>query len=339
LSREYYLVNIPTTDSAFAALNTNAELALNNMGLIYRNDLKDYERANESFKTLIKRYPASPYLLSSYYNLYSIARDQNNQAMVDYYKNTIISQFPESMYAKVLSNPDYFRQLEAQERAVQLYYEQTYDIFKAGNYTEVVIRSEYALKTYPGHALIPQFAYLGALAKGEDSDQQEFRVNLMALVQMYPGTDVASDAQILIDYMNREHPEMKEAEEVILSQKLYQVSGNEPHLFAYVLDRKIDANQLVFNIINFNLDNFDQLNLRVDIAELNTTQKLIIVKPFPDKITVMQYFSSITSSKAIFKDMPAVSLMPVSISESNYSTLKEDKSIDRYLKFYNETYP
>ncbi len=339
LSREYYLVNIPTTDSAFAALNTSAEVALNNMGLIYKNDLKDYERANESFKTLIKRYPASPYLLSSYYNLYSIARDQNNQAMVDYYKNTIISQFPESMYAKVLSNPDYFRQLEAQERAVQLYYEQTYDLFKAGDYAEVVIRSEYALKTYPDHALIPRFAYLGALAKGKGSDQQELRVNLIALVQKYPGTDVASDAQILIDYMNREHPEMKEAEEVILSQKLYQVSGNEPHFFAYVLDKKIDANQLVFNIINFNLDNFDQLNLRVDIAELNTTQKLIIVKPFPDKITVMQYFSSITSSKAIFKDMPAVSLIPVSISESNYSTLKEDKSIDRYLKFYNETYP
>jgi tetratricopeptide (TPR) repeat protein len=339
MSREYYLANIPTTDSAFSALNTNAELALNNMGLIYKNDLKDYERANESFKTLIKRYPASPFVLSAYYNLYSIAKDQNNQAMVDYYKNTIISQFPQSMYAKVLSNPDYFKELEAEEQSVQQYYEETYDMFKAGNYAEVVFRSEHAMKTFPDHALIPQFAYLGVLAKGKSSDQKVFRDNLTALVHKYPETDVASDAQILIDYMDREHPEMKEAEELVLSQKLYQVSDNEPHLFTYVMDKKINANQLVFNIINFNLDNFDQLNLRVDIAELNTTQKLIVVRPFPGKESVMQYLSTIISSEAIFKDMPTVSLLPVAISESNYSTLKEDKSIDRYLKFFNENYP
>jgi tetratricopeptide (TPR) repeat protein len=339
MSREYYLANIPTTDSAFAALNSNAELALNNMGLIYKNDLKDFERAGESFKTLIKRYPASQFLLSAYYNLYSIAKDQNNQALVDYYKNTIISQFPQSMYAKVLSNPDYFKELEAEERSVQQYYEETYDLFKAENYAEVVIRSEHALKTFTDNALMPQFAYLGVLSKGKSSDQKAFRDNLTSMVQKYPGTDVASDAQILIDYMDREHPEMKEAEELVLSQKLYQVSENEPHLFAYVMDKKINANQLVFNIINFDLDHFDQLNLRVDIADLNTTQKLIVVRPFPGKKSVMQYLGTITSSDAVFKDMPAISLLPVAISESNYSTLKEDKSIDRYLKFFNENYP
>jgi tetratricopeptide (TPR) repeat protein len=103
LSREYYLSSIPSTDSAFLALNTNAELALNNMGMIYKNELKDYERANESFKTLIKRFPSSVYLLPAYYNLYSIAKDQNSQAMTDYYKNIIINQYPQSMYSKVLS--------------------------------------------------------------------------------------------------------------------------------------------------------------------------------------------------------------------------------------------
>ena len=59
------------------------------MGVIYKNDLKDFDKAGESFKDLIKRFPASPYLLPSYYNLYGIARDQNNQAMIDYYKNII----------------------------------------------------------------------------------------------------------------------------------------------------------------------------------------------------------------------------------------------------------
>lgn len=339
LSREYYLVNVPLTDSAVSAVQSRIEPALYNMGLIYRNELKDFERANESLRTLIKRFPDSDYLLTAYYNLYGIARDQNNQAMVDYYKNLITGQFPQSMYAKVLSDPEYFKELEAAEKSVRLYYEQTYEFYRMGNYTEVISRTDYALKQYTQSPLIPQFTYLGTLAEGKNSDQKVFRENLTALVMKYPGTDIAGDAQNLIDYMDREHPEMKEAEEIKISRKLYRISATEPHLFAYVLDKKINTNQLIFNIINFNLDHFDHLNLRVDLTDLNTTQNLILVKPFPNQQEVMQYLNAIRTSETIFKDMPEVSLLPVIISEENLNTLKEDKSIDRYLKFFNENYP
>lgn len=339
LSREYYLVNIPKTDSAIRAHEEKIEQALYHAGLIYRNELKDLDRAGESFKSLIKRFPSSPYLLASYYNLYGIAREQENPAMADFYKNTIIAQFPESMYAKVLSNPDYFKELEAEERAVHLYYEETYAFFKSGNYAEVIIRCSNALKSYPDSPLVPQFSYLGALAKGKGSDPKIFRENLTALVQQFPNTDVASDAQNLIDYMDKEHPEMKEAEEIILSKKLYQFSPDQPHLFAYVLPRKINVNQLIFNIINFNLDHFDPLNLRVDRIDLNDTQQLILIKPFPGKEEAMTYAEAIHSSSSLLNDMAGIEPLPMAISEPNLSILKEDKSVDRYLKFFNENYP
>jgi tetratricopeptide (TPR) repeat protein len=338
LSREYYLVNIPANDSAIAALNKGVESALYNMGLIYKDELKDFERANESFKSLIRRFPDSQYLLMAYYNLYSIARDQNNQALTDYYKNIIIGQFPQSTYAKVLSNPEYFKELMAEEKAVHNYYEQTYALYKAGNFAETIVRSDFAVKTYAGSSLIPQFKYLGILARGKTADRKVFRDDLTALVNDYPGTDIADDAQNLINYMDIEHPEIKEAEEAKLSKKLYQVSPDEPHLFAFVLDKKVNSNQLVFNIINFNLDHFDKLNLRVDITDLNLTQSLILVKSFRNKQEVMQYLNEIQSSDSILKDMPGLSLLSVAISEINLNTLKEDKSIDRYLKFYNESY-
>jgi len=243
------------------------------------------------------------------------------------------------VYAKVLSDPEYFKELEAEEKAVRLYYEQTYEFYKTGNYAEVITRTEYALKNYPENPLIPQFTYIGTLAKGKNSDQKVFRENLTALVTKYPGTDIASDAQNLIDYMDKEHPEIKEAEEIKQSKILYRPSASEPHVFAYILDKKINANQLIFNIINFNLDNFDRLNLRVDIADLNSTQNLILVKPFPNQQQVMLYLNAIHTSEAVFKDMPEIQLIPVAISEGNLNTLKEDKSVDRYLMFFNQNYP
>ena len=242
------------------------------------------------------------------------------------------------MYAKVLADPDYFRELEKEELAVRQYYKETYELYKSGNNNEVISRTEHALRTYPGHTLIPQFEYLGILANGKISDRKVFRDNLLAIIAKYPDTEIAGDAQNLINYMDKEHPEIKEAEEFKISKQLYQQSSDSTHYFGFVLDKKINTNQLVFNIINFNLDHFDNLNLMVEIISLNANQQLILVKTFRNPQLVMQYLHAISSSSEILKDMPDVSMIPLAISKQNLKTLQEDKSVDRYLKFYNDNY-
>ncbi|MFW5644493.1 MAG: tetratricopeptide repeat protein, partial [Bacteroidota bacterium] len=49
-NREFYLKDIPMTDSAMQISEERLEKALYNMGLVYRNDLKDIDLAIESFK-------------------------------------------------------------------------------------------------------------------------------------------------------------------------------------------------------------------------------------------------------------------------------------------------
>jgi tetratricopeptide (TPR) repeat protein len=338
MSREYYMVNIPKTDSAVTASLKRLEQAEYNMGVIYKTDLKDYDKASASFKDLIKRFPATEYLLSAYFHLYSVAKEQNNQAMTDYYKNIIAGQFPESMYARVLTNPAYIQELEQEDNKIRQYYADTYDMYKSGNYAEVTLRSDYALKNFKDNSLIPQFTYLGILSSGKNSDRKIFHENLKAIIAKYPGSEIAGDAQNLVDYMDKKHPEIKEAQDRTLSLKLYQVNFNSEHLFAFVVDKKMNVNQLIFNMINFNLDNYDKLNLRVEVADVNTRQNLIVVKPFPGKSEVMEYLNAIRSSEAIYKDIPGISLIPLAISVENYNILKTEKSADLYLKFFNENY-
>jgi hypothetical protein len=308
------------------------------MGLIYKADLKDFEKASAAFKDLIERFPSSEYLLSSYFNLYIMARDQNNQAMADYYKNIIASQFPESMYAKVLTNPGYIQELEQEDERIRQYYSESYDLYKSGNYTEVIARADYALANFKDNPLLPRFGYLSLLASGKTNDRKVFRENLLNWIANYPGTDMAADAQNLIDYMDKEHPEIKEAQDLIISQKLYQLNPDSEHLFSYLVDKKTNINQLIFNIINFNLDNFDKLNLLAEVADLNPRQNLVVVKPFPDGDAVMKYLNTIRASETIAKDMPGISLIPFVISVENYNILKTNKSADLYLKFFNENY-
>jgi tetratricopeptide (TPR) repeat protein len=338
MSRDYYLVNVPLSDSAMNASNRRIEQALYQMGLLYKNDLRDYEKATNAFKELIRRFPDSEYQLSALFNLYTLAKDQNNEAMADFYKNNISSRFPESTYAKLLTNPDYIKEMEAAEMQVQQYYEETYEQYRKGNYNEVITRAGYAMRNFSGNPSIPQFNYLSILAMANNTDRKIFRDSLASLIQKYPGSDVAADAKNLITYMDTEHPEYKEAAELTLSKTLYQQAATGEHQFAFIADRKSDYNQLIFNIINFNLDAFDSLNLRVDRIELNNTQFLIVVKPFTDRETAMQYYIAIKNNQDILNDVSGTRPVPVIISTANLNILVRDKSAERYMKFFLENY-
>ena len=108
------------------------------MGLIYKNELKDNIKAKESFRELLKRYPLSEHRLAVYYNLYSMAKEEGDQAVMAGYQQKITNEFPESVYAKILNNPDYIKEIEAEEKRIIRHYEETYELFRMGNYTEVI---------------------------------------------------------------------------------------------------------------------------------------------------------------------------------------------------------
>ncbi|HLO59429.1 MAG TPA: tetratricopeptide repeat protein [Bacteroidales bacterium] len=338
MSREFYYSGIPFTDSAKQATIKDIEAALYNMGIIYKEELKDYEKANESFKSLVKRFPSSTFLLASYYNLYGIAREQNNQAMMDYYKGIIARDFPGSTYARVLTDPEYFVKLEQEDQQIKDYYRQTYELYSQGKYADVISRTGYARKTYPSHKLTPQFTYLNILAQGKFTDRKVFRDSLKAVAAKYPNTEIASDAANLISYMDQEHPEIKEAEEIRISQEIYDYSPIAKHLFVFEANKNINANQLVFNIINYNLDKYDSLNLIVEVINLDGKTNLVTVKTFKNQEKAVQYMNAIKGSQEILKDLPDINMVPFVISEKNLLTLKKDKSVDRYLKFYLEKY-
>ncbi|OFY58983.1 MAG: hypothetical protein A2Y87_09930, partial [Bacteroidetes bacterium RBG_13_46_8] len=203
-SREYYLRNVPRNDSMMQASHDRTENALYNMGLIYKNELKDNAKAKESFNELLKRYPRSDFRLPVYYNLYALARDESDQSSINLNKNRIVSEFPESVYAKILTNPDYLKEIEAEEKKIVRQYEECYDLFTLGNYPEVITRSSRVLADNPGNPLVPQFDYLRALSVGKTSDTKTFRDTLNRIVSSYPGTEVYDAAMNIIAYMNKE---------------------------------------------------------------------------------------------------------------------------------------
>jgi len=238
----------------------------------------------------------------------------------------------------VLTNPKYVEELQQAANKVKQYYEDTYAQYKAGNYDEVISRSNYAQQNYKNDPLIPRFAYLGTLAAGKNADRKIFRENLLAFITKYPKSDIADDAQNIINYMDKEHPEIREAHDIQVSRKMFRPDMDTEHQFVFLVKKGANTNQLIFNIINFNLDNFDKLNLKIDAIDLNPKQTMVYIRPFKNGTDAMAYLKAINSSDAILKDITDKNVIPMVISLNNLSILKAEKSADLYLKFFAENY-
>ena len=100
-SREYYLVNIPLTDSAMEQSNLRLEEALFRMGEIYKQSLLDYEESVKSFEELLKRFPEGRYVAASMYNLYDLNNTLQRPDRAAFYKSQLLAQYPESHYSNV----------------------------------------------------------------------------------------------------------------------------------------------------------------------------------------------------------------------------------------------
>lgn len=340
-TREYYLKDIPLNDSLLALSHQRIEKALYKMANIYESDLADFEQTIIAYKELIDRYPDTKNKLDSYYSLYKIYKKQENRAMMESYKNRIIKEFPNSNYTKLLTNPDYIKEIEAEQNKVKNLYARIYNDYQAGRHNQVFIKTENAVALYPDDELIPKFMYLHALATGKTKDTKIFREALVNLVSKYPQTDIAEESKNIIAYIDSYKPALKEEKEAEIAKEIYVASAeNQEHYCILVLEDEniINYNQLIFNIINFNLDFFDDLNLNASKEKIDDQEQIILIRSFKKKSQAMRYYRRINSYEDLYRDIDSKKLETFFISKENYSILKKDKSISRYIKYFNGEY-
>lgn len=338
-SREFYIQNLPKTDSALNVSHQKIQEALYNLGLVYKDELNDEQKSAEVFEDLIERYPESELSLLAYYSLYKINMEDGNDVMANFYKEKIINTYPDSPFAKVLINPDYVKQLEEEQNRVSIMYNEAYDLYNQGLYTEVINKTDYLLNEYPTHELVPKIAYLKAVATGKQSnDDAVLRNEMTNYIANYPNSAPIEFANAIINYIDEAKPEIYEATEAEIAEEIYNYNPDTVHYVGFVVNSERAMNQLVFNLINYNLDNYQQQQLKTDVKMLNEPTQLITVSSFQSLIEAKNYYQKSASNQDIFNDVDISNVEKVIISVENYTTLLDDKTIGRYLTFFQKHY-
>lgn len=339
-SREFYLVDIPLSDSAMDISHVKLEEALYNMGMIYRDDLLDYDKAIESLEELVSRYPEGNYTMASYYYLYDLFNTNQNPSKADYYKNQLSRKYPDSHMAMLLTNPNYISELEAEQQKIEDFYMDVYNDFKNDRHMEVIRKATPGIETYRNDEdLASRLSFLKAMSVGALNGEEAMKTELDSILARFPSTEIASEAQEIIDYMYVAFPVIKEADQVKEAVQLYTYNPEASHKFMLALEKSQNLNLVNFNLLNYNLDNFNEYDLNIELQNLNVDYNLLVVGEFADYEGVSRYADLVRQD--IFDIMGEISsdfYEIVLISGENYSKLLQAKEVKPYLLFYKQNY-
>ena len=339
-TREYYLVHIPLTDSAMEISDQRLEQALYNMGVIYKERLLDYDESIRAFRELMERYPDSEYGPSVYYYLYELNNNIQKPEQAQYYANQLVALYPESHYAKLLTNPNYLKELEEEEMKVTRTYERIYQRYKQQDYARVIAGADSALVMYVNDPLNPKFQYIRALAVGALQGKEAMKVALDTLIAQHPSTEEAMQAQEIIDYMFVEFPEIREADQAAEAEEIYTVvDSTQEHYFILAVHTGQNVNQVSFDLLNYNLDHYNQYDLSISQIPMTDSFNALVVSRFNNAQGASRYLRDIQqNSGTILSGIEASQYRLMIISRDNYQILSEDKELMPYYLFYMKHY-
>ncbi len=337
-SREFYLRDIPMTDSMMKRSDERVIESLYNVGTIYDNDLKDSLKSIETYRELLNRYPGNDYTLSVYYNLYNLYDRENNIQMANMYRESIIREFPGSRPAVILTNPDYMEELKAEANAANLYYEQTYQNYRLGQYDRVILKVDTALVRFRGDPLLPKFQFLKVLSLGRTGDIMDFTQALDSLASSTPDREVAESANDILSYILGSDENVRTTTRSMEAEEIYNVDSTGTFFYGMIIDSTVDINQLKFEFINFNLDHYPNRTFDVVHEQLKNNEIILYVKRLPDPRQARTYADLVSADDKISGVLEGVEFKSMIISASNAEILRQDGMGEKYWLFYQKHY-
>lgn len=199
---DFYLEQIPTSQSELSKLKIQRDTAELSLGIGYFDLFKNDKTATKTLEHLISTPPKEQTTeAQALYQLYRINDKAGNEAKREEYKNLILSKYPNSIYAQFILNPEVNYITPTTEEALA-YYEETYYLYKDEQYDEVKSRTQTAIEKYPTEIIIAKFALLNALAIGKTESRENF-INALELITVaYQNTEEAAKAQEILDLLN-----------------------------------------------------------------------------------------------------------------------------------------
>ncbi len=183
--RQELLKGLPLTPELVAQSNTRVYNAYIDIANFYRDILGDKKEAIAIFEQILQRFPNDPNKPAIYYSLYRLYSDID-QAKTDMYKNILLKNYPDTPFAKVISDPDFAKKLDDKDAAFAEVYNKVFDLYEHKKYKEVIAAVPDLIKKYSDNRFAAQLYYLRTIAEGHSETVTPFRDSLQLILKKFP---------------------------------------------------------------------------------------------------------------------------------------------------------
>jgi tetratricopeptide (TPR) repeat protein len=309
---QFYLTQLPTDQKVIDSIGKERNFAYYQLGVIYKEKFKEYQLAANKLEQLLKNNPEERLILPSLYNLYKIYEiiDPSKALAM---KSQIISQYPDSRYAQILSNSDLSAVATLTPEAA---YNTLYKRYETGDYRTVLTIAQDAIDQYTGEEMVSKFELLKAHTIGKLSGLDEYRKALNYVALSYPNNTEGKQAEALL------------GTDIILMENL-QFNEGEPRSWK-ILYRAAEPEDKNTKALRDKLKKFasertaEKLTTSLDIY---TMDKNFVV------IHGIRSEESANGIATILRDYKEYRIAdaPIVISSDNYRVVQIKKNLEEYL--------
>jgi tetratricopeptide (TPR) repeat protein len=309
---EFYLSQLPASQVEKDSLAKERNFAYYQLGVIYKEKFREYQLAADRLEILLRSKPEERLVLPALYNLYRVY-EQIDAAKALVIKDKILSQFPDSRYAQIISKGITDGRSEDDPEVV---YARLFKQQLEGNYREIWHETNEAIELFTGEEIVPKFEMLKAILAGKLFGLEEYKKGLNYTALNYPNVEEGKTAERLLTYQIPPLENLDFDQVVPISWKiLYRADNPE--------DKNIKS--LIEKVEKF-IKERNQIGLSTSLDIYTMDKNFFVIHGLKDE----EYAKGVASILKEFKDYK-IAEPAIVISNENYKVVQIKKSLEDYL--------
>ncbi len=325
------VAKVPFEESQKEVLRNQIMEALYKLGFIYNFKLDEKQNAVLTFEQLNNRFPSSEYRPEILYQLFLIYKNLNPSMSYERGEQ-LKNEYPGTIYAKLVDNPNYKEESQALTEKLKKIYNETYRMYSNGYIEEAKRRLDSTLTLHPNNDFSDNLKLLQILCTGVLDGQYRYQYELNNFVKNYSESELKPYAEKLVKSSEDYQINLYNSSKARFSQNL-----NKKHYLLIVYASKPELSQGVPSEIDkfIQANNFD---LKTGTLILDENNAMVLVNEFPAKGSAVKFLEKIASELSLSELYKGEKFYFFAITEENFDVFYQTKDLNAYLNFFERNY-
>ena len=340
--RDGFMKSIPLSPQQLAESNRKLQEALLEIGKIYDQKLEEPELAIAALERDVKEFPDYEKIPEALYNLCLLYRRKKDNDAFEKAKTQLISRFPESIYAKLILNPNYLQENKQKNEIISGLYRNAYEQYKANMFIEASNGITSIRSTYPKSDFEDKLAILSALITARTVDIPTYINELKAFQQNFPKSPLQDFAALCIQNASKGSA-VPPADSTLASAPatpVYKEDLDKKHYFlALIPGSNVPESSLQAAFSDFHSKFYPGENLQVTTLPFGDNKHVMLkVQELPSKIRALYYLKKVQEAGPFKKEFKQFRPVYLLATQENMQTLYKSKDLTGYAVFFAKNY-